>query len=378
MTYGKFLNRFSLLALFAGFVIPATVHAQNAGYSPPPMFEDMTPPMVRPEGQGGYIVTPKSSSAPDIAPAPRPAILAPQTSAQPPAAPVVPVTPSAPVAPATPPKMMAPIVEETSAPRRKAPAKPVAEEARTAPVASPVPAKKPTAPAKSVVVDTPAPIPPPPSVAITPAVEAPTQAPEAVTTAAPKEEKPYVSAITGPKTMPSLPVHSVDGQVTFEGEQKPSEPTILERLNQKEATPVKTAAEEKTLKPILPPSPKEGVAPAAFETGPQDVLKKSIVLQPGQISMVPEDSDPIVAGVIKELEGNASWRVQVKAYATPFGTGLSSDRRIALGRALSLRTAMIEQGVTPNRIDIMAEGMQTDDSKPGDRVDIYLYGPKTP
>lgn len=376
MIYGKFLNRFSLFALVAGCIVPAAAHAQNAGYTPPPMFEDMTPPMMRPDGQDGYIVTPKTSSAPDLAPAPRPAILAPQVPVK---QPIVPVAPAAPAAPAPPPKMMAPIVEETSVPRHKVPVKPATEEARTAPVSSPVPAKKPQPPVKAVVAETPAPVAPAPQAEAAPVVQP--QSSQTTVTETPKaDEAPYVSAITGPKTMPSLPVQSVDGQVTFQAEQKTSEPTILERLNQKDAAPSKTANAEpaKTLEPILPPSPKQGVAPASFDKGEQNVLKKSIVLQPGQIALVQEDSDPIVAGVIKELDGNDDWRVQVKAYATPFGNGLSSDRRIALGRALSLRTAMIEQGITPNRIDIMAEGMQTDDSKPGDRVDIYLYGPKTP
>ena len=63
MISAKSLHRSSLIALaILGFVPSA--HAQDAGYAPPPMFEDMTPPMVRPDpGQDGNIVQPRVSGA---------------------------------------------------------------------------------------------------------------------------------------------------------------------------------------------------------------------------------------------------------------------------------------------------------------------------
>lgn len=128
---------------------------------------------------------------------------------------------------------------------------------------------------------------------------------------------------------------------------------------------------------LTPVASLPNVTPASFEPAAQGILKKSIAFTAGQIGLLPADLDPISAGVAKELSADTKedWRVQIRAYATPYGTGLSSDRRIALNRALSLRTALITRGVLASRIDVLAEGLQSDNSKPGDRIDIYLYGP---
>ncbi|HEU4838297.1 MAG TPA: hypothetical protein VFS88_02680, partial [Micavibrio sp.] len=351
------------------FLMPAQpVQAQDAGYAPPPMFEDMTPPMVRPQGQDGYIVTPKAStntqlpeptlgrppavvprvsvdpdavrSAPAPAPSPAPAAATPAPSV--PKSPKTPVVPAAPAAPVPPPKMK-PVVEETyikrDAPMKKPePPKKRSEEPRTEAIGKPAPTPAPSRPAAPAVPskkpagDTKAPSPP--------SVEAPS--------AAPAKRDPHVSAIQGPKTMPALPAGNVEQQVTFEAAPETPE-TIMER-HRKEAQAKR--AGQPTLTPIVP-APNPNVQPAEFDRGGQDVLKKIIPFQPGQISLRSADADPIVAGVVKELdrEEMKDWRVQIKAYATPHGTGLSSDRRIALSRALSLRSTMITQGVPANKID---------------------------
>lgn len=380
--------------------------AQENGYAPPPMFEDVTAPMVRPEGDAnGYIVAPKASEnttlpaqaaprapivmprvsvdpdspraatpttpapLPSLAPAPLPvptpppAVPAPMPAPTPPAPVVAPTPPAAPavVAPPAKPKMMAPIVEETYIKRDKPAAKkevPKTEEPRTEPVKKPAPAPSPSKP-----------------VAPEPSIEPPSAEAPVIK---PVQRDPSQSAIKGPKTMPALPTETVDEQVIFDAKEEPASPdsaqTIMER-HQQEARE-KNKKREGTLTPIVP-APNPNVAPTSFDSREQGVLKKSIPYQPGQIGLPPADTDPIIAGVVKELdsEGKADWRVQIRAFATPHGAGLSSDRRIALSRALSLRSSMITQGVAPSRIDVMAEGLQSDPSKPGDRIDLYLFGP---
>jgi outer membrane protein OmpA-like peptidoglycan-associated protein len=264
---------------------------------------------------------------------------------------------------------MKPVVEETyikRVPPVKKPERPKkqSEEPRTEAVGKPVPAPSPSrpvapaAPSKKPAGDAKAP-PPPPSAAA-PAIE-------------PVKRDPHVSAIKGPKTMPALPARNVEQQVTFEAAPETPE-TIMER-HRKEAQAKR--AGEPTLTPVVP-APNPNVQPAEFDRGGQDVLKKIIPFQPGQISLPSADADPIVAGVVKELdrEEMKDWRVQIKAYATPHGTGLSSDRRIALSRALSLRSTMIAQGVPASKIDVLAEGLQSEGASPPDRIDLYLYGPK--
>ncbi len=323
MTSEKFLNRFKCLGLIGLFTFAPQqgAYAQSQGYTPPPMFEDMTQPMVRPQTDNGYIVKPKVSQTPNVpndkALGFKPPVVKPRVSVDPdnaqirPASAPIPVPPVKPVVPSTP---------------------------------SPKPMAKPAPPAAYVPSVTP-----------------------------PRD--PAVSAITGPKTMPALPAQKVDEQVLFEpaqGDQNSNEPTLFDRQQERAQK-----EPEKDFQPIVP-RPKDNVTPIDFEKGAQGALKKIYTFEPGQISMDHVETDELAAGVVKQLDNpeHKDWRVQIKSFATPYGEGLSSDRRIALSRALSLRSSLIAQGVPALRIDVLAQGLEAQSDKPGDRIDLYLYGPQ--
>lgn len=433
MTYAKSSNQFKLFLLTGICLVSLTaglpaMAQESTGYAPPPMFDDMTPPMVRPEAKDGYLVEPKvspntvlpeSMNRPARAPTvlPRVSVDPDATKAATPPTPPVNVPPatttttvpnvpvSAPVAPATPaaqapaapvisaptvtppavnapakPKMMKPIVEEVYIKRDK-PALTKKDDAETKTVA-PRPAKKPAPPTAPVEVKAPekkveepktkkADVAPVvlPAVPATPSSDVVAPAtPSAKVPAAPMRD-PKQSAIQGPKSMPALPTTSVEAKPTFQPDQPASdEPTILERQQK--------PAEEKTETSLIVPRPKDGVAPASFEAGEKGALKKVIPFQRGQITLPPADTDPIAAGVVKELadETKKDWRVQIRSSATAYGTGLASDKRIALNRALSLRSSLIAQGVPASKIDVLAEGAEGK-SGAADEVDLYLYAP---
>ncbi len=436
---------FSTVCLFAPVVL-----AQD--YSPPPMFDDMTPPMVRPETQSGNIVEPKASANTQLPPA-LPSgqgrvVVLPRVSVNPDAtpvtgaagggtsqqkAPVSPVVPADPIAPQVPaavsapakPKMMQPIIEERDLKQEKAPSRPAFKA-----TPKPVPVKKPEAPkppepSKKVETQVEAPK-PDPKKAETPATEAvapvPAQADAVVPSPAKAEEvtsepqakvmpavpaspsakpaatsgddrtqvikseqvprEPTESAIKGPKTMPALPPVNVDQQVTFEGSNDKADaaPTIMERhLQQLDEEKASKPAVETNVAPAA-----EAVAPAAFTAGDQGVMKKTIPFEAGQVSLPADQSAPIVATVVNELnkDEKEAWRVQIKSFATPHGNGVSTDKRIALSRALSLRTTLITKGISASRIDVLAQGLDgggkpvtAESNIPADRIDIYLYGP---
>ncbi len=361
---------------------PSVSFAQgDPSYAPPPMFDDQVPPMVRPEAKDGYIVTPKASpntTLPEPAGQPyRPPVVLPRVSVdpdakrpaqvvapKPPAKPVAPVAvPDAPIAPLAPqakppvapapspaakPEMMKPIVEEVYIKRGKP-----EETVKPKAAAKPTPPKKPDAPVKEQ--------------------DDRTVMPAAAKPANKVNRDPKESAIKGPKTMPALPTSEVEAKPTFTPEENSDEPTMLER-QQQQAQDKKD--KDEPLQAIVP-RPKEGVTPASFDRGEQGAMKKQLVFQPGDISLLEQETDQIAAGVVKELEAEdkEGWRVQIRAYASQYGNGLASDRRIALSRALSLRSSLISQGVAASRIDVMAEGAPTDAKGPVDRIDLYLYGP---
>lgn len=64
-------------------------------------------------------------------------------------------------------------------------------------------------------------------------------------------------------------------------------------------------------------------------------------------------------------------RIMLRAYASLPGDGVSLPRRIALQRALAIRSLLIESGVATTRIYPIAFGRPaSDDHAPGDRLDI--------
>jgi outer membrane protein OmpA-like peptidoglycan-associated protein len=371
--------------------------AQDSGYAPPPMFDDMTPPMVRPETKNGYIVEPKASPKTVLPPESTHArpVIVPRVSADPntarPAIPApgsitttiktAPVPQQPAVQPAAPsaPKKMQPIIDprDTKKPasvKKPGIKKPDVQKPETPAPKPPVkPDVKPPEIKTESKIEPPAvpatPVPPKPAAKIeTPPQPTPIAPEPESRTIQPVKRDPKESAIQGPKTMPALPTQEVAKQKTFEAKEPVQEETILQRQQQK--------AKTEEIKPVVP-APKSNVAPASFDKNAQGALKKTIPFTQGQIGLSSAEIDPIAVAVNKELDadGKEDWRVQIRAYATPYGTGVSSDKRIALSRALSLRTALIAQGVPAARIDVLAEGLQSDNPKQPDRIDLYMYGP---
>jgi outer membrane protein OmpA-like peptidoglycan-associated protein len=77
-------------------------------------------------------------------------------------------------------------------------------------------------------------------------------------------------------------------------------------------------------------------------------------------------------GVVRQMADLVDGgRLQVRSYATGEEGSKSSARRISLARALSVRSYLMEKGVTAKRIDVRALGAETD-RNPLDRVDLIF------
>ena len=121
-----------------------------------------------------------------------------------------------------------------------------------------------------------------------------------------------------------------------------------------------------------PPPPK--TAPAGPTTGNESLTKRSVIL------FAKDAPDPAKAalGAIKFLAGdlNAAMtgpnaRVELQAFGGNKGDKGSDARRLSLKRALAIRQVLIDDGVSPDRIDVRAMG-GTEDTGPADRVDVYV------
>jgi len=120
-----------------------------------------------------------------------------------------------------------------------------------------------------------------------------------------------------------------------------------------------------------PPPPR--TAPAGPTTGNESLTKKSMIL------FAKDAADPAAGalGSIKFLAGELNSamttpnaRVELQAFGGPKGDKGSDARRLSLKRALAIRQVLIDDGVSPDRIDVRAMG-GVDDTGPTDRVDVY-------
>ena len=120
------------------------------------------------------------------------------------------------------------------------------------------------------------------------------------------------------------------------------------------------------------PPPK--TAPAGPVTGNENLNKRSVIL------FAKDAPDPAKAalGAIKFLANdlNAAMagpnaRVELQAFGGAKGDKGSDARRLSLKRALAIRQVLIDDGVSPDRIDVRAMG-GVDDTGPADRVDVYV------
>jgi outer membrane protein OmpA-like peptidoglycan-associated protein len=135
-------------------------------------------------------------------------------------------------------------------------------------------------------------------------------------------------------------------------------------------TPPQRPAPERQASNAPPPV---HTAPAGPTTGHENLTKRSM------IKFAKDATDPAAGalGAIKFLAGelNAAMttpnaRIELQAFGGPAGDKGSDARRLSLKRALAIRQVLIDDGVSPDRIDVRAMG-GVDDTGPTDRVDVY-------
>ena len=125
-------------------------------------------------------------------------------------------------------------------------------------------------------------------------------------------------------------------------------------------------------KPSPPPTQVAKANPPP-ETSVPGLTRRSVILF-AKDAAEPMDSalDQIrfLAGDLNAAMTRESSRIELQAYGGARGDKGSDARRLSLKRALAIRQVLIDDGVSPGRIDVRAMGGA--DSGPADRVDIYV------
>lgn len=111
--------------------------------------------------------------------------------------------------------------------------------------------------------------------------------------------------------------------------------------------------------------------PPANESG---LTKRSVILFAKDASDPAEGALKSIGFLASDLNAamtSQSSRVELQAYGGARGNKESDARRLSLKRALAIRQILINDGVSPDRIDVRAMG-GVDDSGPADRVDVFV------
>jgi len=199
---------------------------------------------------------------------------------------------------------------------------------------------------------------------------------------------PRAPAATSPPTLVTTSVVETQPSTEIPASTKPSEPTTEKQTNakirQSEAVrPVATAplANEVTL--TAGPLPREAVLldiqetvsntseqTAALPKKEEFAHKAVLVFSEGQADL-PAGAEANLRMLLNQARKDESWHIQLLAYASDTENNASQTRRLSLGRALSVRSFLMDQSVASTRIEVRALGNQNDGGEP-DRVDAIL------
>ena len=234
---------------------------------------------------------------------------------------------------------------------------------------------------------TPTPVPP-----INPAKLPPTETAEVVPNADAPEKfdtVPKKAALAADTSLPAVaeaaPVKqdvasdAMAKVATIDAASKPEETTSLPRQTEviekqpepKEIAPAPEQAKDNEEQPAekdivvaaLTPEKKPDPLPIKRATG--DMTR---ILFPAGKATLPESAVAEIQAIADQLQ-EPGQNVQLIAYAT--GDSNSAARRLSLGRALSVRSKLMDLGVKNNKIEVRALGQPTGDG-PVDRVDLVM------
>ncbi len=174
------------------------------------------------------------------------------------------------------------------------------------------------------------------------------------------DKKKPESMVKGPVEMRPTPASQVDSapveNTPGTADSGASQKTLLEQ-HQERLQAEKTRRAEAS----SPPSP------AVTLNAP---LEKTIIYARGALEISPENREILTRDILPVLKGSSA-RLEIRSFATPEKGIQNSDRRMALNRALFLRSDLIRQGIPADRMDVRALGDKSQ-SPPPDRIDLIL------
>lgn len=173
--------------------------------------------------------------------------------------------------------------------------------------------------------------------------------------------------VKGPKTMPANKKKQVETEVIFKSDKPPAPTNILERVKSPE--PVPQVPPLKTKEDIA--RMKERLPLPTFVGLPDGSKKLAMLYLETQSDIKETQINTLEQLIVPSLEGNKSARLIIEAYASSQDDGLNSARRLALSRALAIRSYLLSRKIEASRIDVRALGSESN-IQPLDRVELII------
>ncbi len=254
------------------------------------------------------------------------------------------------------------------------PAPVMSETVEAAPVAAPTPA-----PARARIISQPprlkeqrlVPLEPRSTTANKPIVSTP---PSVGTPVAPSHvQSPVAPVVPVPPKMTAQPVAPVIAAPLTEIENPLPEAVPVVPVEQAAPAPeVMPAAPRPSLEIIAAPMIDPNQPSEAVDAMPVVPVIDDLTLGfPGNSSDLTGESQKKLDAVIRQMADMIEGRLQVRGYASGEDGSQSSARRIALSRALAVRSYLMDKGIKPTRVDVKTAGSDSD-RHPLDRVDLIF------
>ncbi len=192
----------------------------------------------------------------------------------------------------------------------------------------------------------------------------------------PKAEQPEVKTAPEVKAEPKVTAKTEPEVVAKAAPEAPKEQDVAPQpvdIKPKVEEAPKAAEPEKEMQ-VASVEPKQTTEPVAAPTKKAEAKQafddedvKQILFEDGATEL-PSTANAKLEALAKSL-ADSNDRIQLVAYANASSNGTA--RRLSLGRALVIRSKLMDLGVPNNKIEVRALGKPTD-SSPADRVDLKL------
>ena len=177
----------------------------------------------------------------------------------------------------------------------------------------------------------------------------------------PKVPQKPSGVVKGPKTMPAAPATQVTAEKQA-GESALQDGALMERhLQEQQELQEQTAA------------PAGSIAmPKSFKAdGEKNTNQKLMIFKPGETDLPATDVNFLQKELAPFLKASPAAQLDVVGYASLTEGEPNSDKRAALSRVMAVRSVLINEGVSPEQLNLRAMGSKTD-KEPVDRIDLFL------